>query len=219
MRILPILAAALVSSPILSAQDREIRFARFPHSCKGKLAFSYHGDIWVSNLDGSQPRRLTAHVASDRHPRFSPDGAQIAFTSDRMGNDDLYVVSAGGGEPRQVTFHSTGDSMLYWTPDGKRLLFATRRGPNPWGSPLYTVAATGDLPVPMGMDKGAYGMISQDGTKVAFNRNSTRYWRKGYRGNNNTDIWVQDLQSKEIRQLTDLDTKQFREHSQDAFPM
>ena len=223
MRIRPFLVLVLTLAATLStastAQDRTIRFARYPHSSRGKLAFSYHGDIWVANLDGSNPRRLTAHVASDRYPRFSPDGKQIAFSSNRMGNDDIYVVPTEGGEPRQVTFHSTGDTMLYWTPDGKRLLFVTRRGANPWGSPLHTVSVDGDLPVPMAMDKGAYGMISQDGTKVAFNRNSTRYWRKGYRGNSNTDIWVQDLKSEKITQLTDLDTKNFRRHTQDAYPM
>ena len=65
----------------------------------------------------------------------------------------------------------------------------------------------------------AAGMISQDGKTVAFNRGGFRYWRKRYRGNNNTDIWVQDLASKKITQLTDLNVKQFRKHTQDAYPM
>ena len=181
--------------------------------------FSYHGDIWVSSLDGSDPRRLTAHVANDRNPRLSPDGSHVAFTSDRMGNDDIYVVPTDGGEPRQVTFHSTGDTMLYWTPDGRRLMFATSRGSAPWSSPLYTVSADADLPTAMEMDRGAAGMISQDGARIAFNRNSSRYWRKGYRGNSNTDVWVQNLGSPEVRQLTDADVREFREHTQDAFPM
>jgi tricorn protease len=62
-------------------------------------------------------------------------------------------------------------------------------------------------------------MISQDGTRLAFNRFGFRYWRKHYRGNYNTDIWTQDLISKKITQLTDLDIKKFRNHTQDAFPM
>ena len=196
-----------------------IKFARYPHICNGKIAFSYHGDIWVANEDGSNPYRLTAHVAMDLFPRFSPDGRWIAFTSNRMGNNDIFVVPTAGGVPRQVTFHTTGDMMLYWTPDGQRLLFSTSRGANGWGTPLHTVSAEGDLPVPMEMDMGAAGMIKPDGSMIAFNRSGFRYWRKGYRGNRNTDIWVQDLNTKQITQLTDLDIHAFREHTQDAYPM
>ena len=59
----------------------------------GRLAFSYHGDIWIANADGSQPARLTAHIGRDAFPRFSPDGKLVAFTSNRMGNDDVFVVA------------------------------------------------------------------------------------------------------------------------------
>jgi tricorn protease len=69
------------------------------------------------------------------------------------------------------------------------------------------------------MDRAAAGMIRQDGKLVAFNRTGFRYWRKHYRGNNNTDIWVQDLATKKIKQLTDLNVRQFRKHTQDAHPM
>ena len=204
-------AAAVTAAPI--------KFARYPHSSHGKIAFSYHGDIWVGDEDGSHPRRLTAHVAQDSFPRFSPDGQWIAFTSNRMGNNDVFLVSVAGGAPAQLTHHSTNDLVLYWTPDGERIIFSTSRGTHAFYTPLYTVSREGDLPVPMDMDQGAAGMISQDGSKVAFNRYGVRYWRKGYRGNSNTDVWVQDLASKEITQLTDIDHKEFRTHTQDAYPM
>jgi len=196
----------------------QIKFARYPHICNGKIAFSYHGDIWVANEDGSHPYRLTDHVAMDIGPRFSPDGKWIAFSSDRMGNYDLWLIPVLGGAAKQLTFHTTNDQLVNWAPDGLKLIFKTGRK-GTFNSPLYTVDLKGGLPVPMDMDMGSAGMISQDGTKLAFNRLGFRYWRKHYRGNNNTDIWVQDLGTKIIRQLTDLDTKKFRTHTQDAFPM
>jgi len=200
--------------------DSPIRFVRTPHlSNDGQLAFSYHGDLWVSGADGSHPRRLTAHVARDHSARFSPDGNWIAFSSNRMGNDDVWVVSPDGGEPRQLTFHTTGDTVLGWTPDGAGVLFATSRGADPWGSPMHVVSLEGGLPEPLAMDRGASGMIRQDGGMVAFNRMGVRYWRKGYKGNANADVWVQDLKSGDIRQLTDVDGDGFREHVQDAHPM
>ncbi len=197
-----------------------VKFVRYPHvSNDGKIAFSYHGDIWIANSDGSHPRRLTAHIARDTFPRFSPDGKWIAFNSDRMGNSDVWLVSVDGGKPKQLTHHSTGDSVQYWTPDGKGVIVATSRGAAPWGSPLYMAPIDGSLPKPYDMDRGAAGMLRQDGKVIAFNRGGFRYWRKHYRGNNNTDIWVQDLKTKKIRQLTDLNVKKFRQHTQDAYPM
>ncbi|SVB75115.1 uncharacterized protein METZ01_LOCUS227969, partial [marine metagenome] len=218
MRIFPaVLITAFVFT--LPANADPIKFARYPHSSHGQIAFSYHGDIWVADNDGDNARRLTAHVANDTFPRFSPDGQWIAFTSNRMGNNDVFVVSVNGGVPQQLTFHTTSDTVQYWTPDGERIIFSTSRGTHAFYAPLYSVSRMGDLPVPMGMDQGATGMISQDGRLVAFNRYGMRYWRKGYRGNSQTDIWLQDLRSGEISQLTDTDTGRFREHTQDAYPM
>jgi tricorn protease len=196
-----------------------VKFARYPHVAAGRLAFTYHGDIWIAGQDGSSPTRLTAHVARDTFPRFSPDGKLVAFTSNRMGNDDVFVVPVTGGEPRQLTFNTTNDTVLYWAPDGKRIVFATSRGTSPWRSPLHTVSVDGGLPLPMDMDNGQTGMIKQDGSAVAFTRMGGAYWRKGARGNRTDDIWVQDLKSKKIAQLTDLEMKEFRSHTQDTTPM
>jgi len=212
--IAPIVLVSLLFAA--SANADPIKFARYPHSSDGHIAFSYHGDIWVADADGDNARRLTAHVANDTFPRFSPNGQWIAFTSNRMGNNDVFVVPTAGGVPRQVTFHTTNDTVQYWTPDGERIIFSTSRGAHAFYTPLYSVSRMGDLPVPMDMDQGAAGMISQDGSTVAFNRYGMRYWRKGYRGNSNTDIWLQDLASKKITQLTDADTNEFRTHTQDA---
>src|SRR5688500_2158769 len=196
-----------------------IRFARYPHvSNDGTIAFSYHGDIWLVNGDGANPRRLTAHIARDINPRFSPDGRWVAFSSNRMGNNDVYVVPVTGGEPRQLTFHSGDDNVLYWTPDGRGIVIATNRGANPWGAPLHVVPLDGGLPTPLPMDMGRSGMVKQDNTLVAFNRSNFTYWRKGYRGNSSTDIDVLDLKSGDIRQITDTNLNDFRKFTQDAHP-
>ena len=44
---------------------------RHPTYAKGKVAFSYFGDIWVANENGSELRRLIDHNARDLYPRFS----------------------------------------------------------------------------------------------------------------------------------------------------
>jgi len=71
-----------------------IKVARFPHVANdGTIAFTYQDDSWLAGPDGSNPRRLTTNVARDISPRFSPNGRWIAFTSNRMGNNDVFVVS------------------------------------------------------------------------------------------------------------------------------
>jgi tricorn protease len=206
-----VLAAAAPAGPIKNAHA--------PAISKGKIAFAYHSDIWAANDDGTNIRRLTDNVANDTNPRFSPDGQSIAFTSDRAGNNDVYVVPVAGGEPVQLTFLTAGDDVQSWTPDGQRILFSTSRGADAFGTPLYTVSIKGGLPTPLDIPTASNGMISQDGTMIAFNRNATRYARKHYQGNSSADIFVEDLATKEVRQLTDTDLQKFRQFRQDLTPM
>ena len=211
--------AALVLTVAVHATAAPVKFLRSPHVNRDSIAFMYHGDIWIANRDGSDPRRLTNHVASDSTPRFSPDGQWVAFNSNRMGNSDVWIIPIGGGAARQLTFHGTTDRLQYWTPEGDGVIITTSRGSGAWGGPMQIVPLDGSLPVPMRMDVASAGMINLDGSKVAFNRNGYRGRRKHYRGNNSTDIWVQDLRTLEIAQLTDLDLRESREHVQDSDPM
>ena len=69
-----------------------VKLARHPDYHAGRIAFSYLGDIWVANEDGTNVQRLTDNTAREVYPRFSPDGKTIAFSSTRNGNNDVYVV-------------------------------------------------------------------------------------------------------------------------------
>src|SRR5207247_5826520 len=95
--VLLVSAATSVAEPI--------RLARHPDYHAGRIAFSYLGDIWTANGDGSAPQRLTDNRGHEVYPRFSPDGKWIAFSSNRFGNNDVFVVAANGGTPRRLTFH------------------------------------------------------------------------------------------------------------------
>lgn len=216
-------ALAALAVPLSSqaqASPEPVRFARYAHVANdGTLAFTWQDDIWVADQNGGNPRRLTAHVARDFMPRFSPDGQWIAFTSNRLGNNDIYVVPVSGGEPKQLTWFTGDDQALNWTPDGKAIVFSSARGAQAWGSPLYLLPLDGSQPRPMGMDIGRSGMIKQDATLVAFNRSLPSYWRKGYRGNSNADIAVQDLKTGQITELTDTDLKAFKGFTHDVHPM
>ncbi|HEU4820521.1 MAG TPA: amidohydrolase, partial [Qipengyuania sp.] len=67
------------------------------------LAFTLLGDIYTMPITGGTPRRISEGLAWEVHPRFSPDGRRIAFTSDRGGGDNIWVMNADGSDKRQVT--------------------------------------------------------------------------------------------------------------------
>lgn len=90
-------------------------------------ADAYVGQLWRVDLTGATPpRRLTRGLA-DTAPRFSPDGALIAFLRTvPEGRPQLYVVPAAGGEPVQVTEARLGVGAFAFAPDGRTLAYAAR---------------------------------------------------------------------------------------------
>jgi len=190
----------------ISADARVIKLARQPDYHSGKIVFTYLGDIWLVNEDGSNPRRLTVHGARDTNPRFSPDGKWIAFSSDRYGNSDVFVLPAAGGEARQLTFNSANDTVVGWSRDSKRVVFSSARGRVFGGTPnLLEVAIEGGLEMPLATDWGTNGTYSPDGKKFAFNRHPAVWSRKHYRGSYSADLWVMDVAGKTFQKLLDAD--------------
>ena len=201
------------------ADPGTVAYARDPHYQDGQVVFSLRGNLWVVDADGTNPTQLTRTPSRDSSPRWSPDGAWIAFTSNRMGNDDVFVMPAEGGDPRQLTFYTGSDDVQYWTPDGERIIFSSNRGPYSWHSPLYTVSPEGDLPVMIEMGAGAAGMYSQDGSMLAFNRRPYPDPRRNYRGARASNVWVKDVQAGTFEQLTDTNLEESQNHVFDAYPM
>ena len=148
-----------------TASAREAKLVRYPDYHNGKIVFSYLGDIWTADEDGKNIDRLTVHTARDIHPRFSPDGRSIAFSSDREGNMDVYVIPTAGGAVKRLTIHSADDTVLDWTPDGKSVLFASQRGEDFMGK-LYVVSIDGGMPRDAGPDMGVAGSYSPDGNEA-----------------------------------------------------
>ena len=91
-----------------------IKLARHPDYHAGKIVFSYLGDIWIANEDGTGAHASPITLARDIYPRFSPDGKWIAFSSNRYGNNDVFVVPAAGGARERLTFHTGNDEVVGW---------------------------------------------------------------------------------------------------------
>jgi tricorn protease len=187
----------------------QARLLRHPSYSKGKVAFSYLGDIWTANEDGSGVTRVTDHKAREVYPRFSPDGKWIAFSSNREGNYDVFVIAAAGGRAKQLTFHSADDNVVGWTPDGKNVIFTSSRnmGVFPNVATMFEVSIEGGMEKPIETDWGSSGSYSPDGAKLAFTRHPSVWSRKHYRGSWAADLWVEEVATKKFTRLADPDYK------------
>jgi len=95
------------------------------------VVFSWAGDLWAVGVAGGACSRLTVHPADERRSAFSPDGAQLAFESNRDGARNLYVMPISrsgmglvGGTARRVTASDRPQNLGGFTSDGKALLFS-----------------------------------------------------------------------------------------------
>jgi tricorn protease len=201
--LLSALAASAADNAAVSGSI-DARMFRFPAVSAEDIAFVYAGDIWVVPKGGGTATRLSSPRGEEMFPRFSPDGASIAFTGNYDGNQDIYVVPTGGGLPKRVTYHGAPDRVLGWYPDGKQVLFATSRtSEKDRFNKLYRIPADGGLAEPLPVPYGEFGAISPDGKTLAFTTISVdfRTWKR-YRGGMNPDIWLFDLEKLTARNLT-----------------
>ena len=74
-------------------------------------------------LAGGKATRITDGLPFDAQPRWSPDGKQIVYVTDRDGSDDVWVMDADGKNARQIT-RSDRTQFLSpdFTPDGKYIV-------------------------------------------------------------------------------------------------
>lgn len=199
------LTLALFAHPATAAASDPIQFARTPDvSPDGKtIAFSYLGDVYTVETIGGTARAVTSHPSHDVGPVFSPDGSKIAFSSNRHGSYDVFVVAARGGKPTRLTFDSATDMTCGWTPDGKHVLFRSARGtayPQTWE--LFTVPVEGGKVSRVSAGEAKDGAFSPKGDRIAYVRGPGSWYRKGYRGSSNDDLWVCNADGTNNQRLT-----------------
>ncbi len=95
-----------------------VTYLRLPHLKDDLLCFVAEDDLWLAPLDGAgRAWRLTADRTKLGHPRFSPDGRHIAYTSWRTLDPEVHVVPVDGGPGRRLTYWGSSDTRVCgWAP-------------------------------------------------------------------------------------------------------
>jgi dipeptidyl aminopeptidase/acylaminoacyl peptidase len=79
--------------------------------------------IWLYDKQSGVVRQITFSPKSEFFPRWSPDGKQLAFLSDRDDDQQIFVMRSDGGEGAAVTKGKRGVNGFAWSPDGKQIAF------------------------------------------------------------------------------------------------
>ena len=175
-----------------------------PDVSKTHICFVYAGDIWIAPKDGGTAVQLSSPKGAESFPKFSPDGASIAFSGNYGGNVDVYTIPTSGGAPFRLTYHGMNDRVLGWHPDGKKVLFNSSResGKQRFGQ-FYTVSREGGLAEKLPIAYGEFASYAPDGQRVAYTDRSRvfRTWKR-YRGGAAPDILLFDLKALTYQNIT-----------------
>jgi len=154
-------------------------------------------DIWRMNADGSQARPIISDVATDEEVSVSPDGARIAFRSNRHGNPEIYLADIDGSNVRRITDHPERDIRPQWSRDGAELLFNSARDyADPHGQQfeLYSVR----------LSDGRLRRLTHDGalnTIASYSPDGRHILLRKQIGEN-SEIFVMDANGRRSRNLT-----------------
>ena len=85
-------------------------------------------DIYTIQLNGENRINLTQHPADDIWPAWSPDGQQLAFSSDRDGDFDIWLMNEDGSNLEKLTDSPIQEIRPVWSPSGEHILYAGHSG-------------------------------------------------------------------------------------------
>lgn len=154
--------------------------------------------LFIRNIDGSNPTQLTFNSNKSWMPAISPIGDKIAYVLESSTSSDIYVINVDGSCNQILT---TGGLNITptWTPDGAKILYthtATLNGSIP--QRILHMDADGSNKKPLISDSGQYSevvpTISPDGSQVAFASDRS--------GENKYEIWKVNMNGTNLTRLT-----------------
>lgn len=188
-------------------------FASHPSlSPDGSVAyFSYDGDLWKVNSQGGEASRITALQGEEINPKISPDGKWLAFSSNQYGNYDVFVMPTAGGAIKQLTFHQGSDTVESWGWDNETIYFTSNRHRN---FASFSISRTGGTEKNLFENyfNNTHALVETKVGEYIFNNSPeslSQAYRKRYKGENNPDILGYNPKTKQFKQYTTYQGKDF----------
>ena len=158
------------SDPQISPDGRTIAYVRQSNDIMTDRA---RATIWLVDVATGQQRPLLAGSGSYFSPRWSPDGARLAYVAAQDGGTQLYVRWLASGESARITGLPNGPSAIAWSPDSRRIAYSIfvpdegatlgKAPPKPegakWADPLQVITAVTYRRDGAGYLKPGYGQI------------------------------------------------------------
>jgi Tol biopolymer transport system component/predicted Ser/Thr protein kinase len=176
-------------SPAFSPDGRTLAFVR-----QSAVVLA---DVYLVQVDGGEPRRLTFNDQTTRGLAWTPDGREIVFSSNPGGgsNRSLWRISSLGGMPELLSGTAGDASYPAISRQGSRLIYSRRtRDLNIWRLQLSGLTTTRNRPTRLIASTrwDFYPQISPDGARIAFESH-----RSG-----SPEVWVCDRDGRGAVQLT-----------------
>jgi acylaminoacyl-peptidase len=111
------------SSPRISPDGRKIVYVL---ETPDRFEDAFHSHLWIVTADGKDHRPLTTGKQKDTLPRWSPDGAKLAYVSNRAGKPQIFVRWMDTGVETKFTDLESAPTAMSWSPDGEQLAFLSR---------------------------------------------------------------------------------------------
>ncbi len=146
-----------------------------------------YSNLWIVNFDGSGDRPLTTGKFGDADARWSPDGTELVFTSDRDGTPQIWRMWLASGQLAQVTRIPSAPANLNWSPDGNWISYVAHVSQAP--------PKVADLPTPPEGAKWADPPKVID--KLVYRFNGAGYLKPGY-----TQVFVISKEGGAPRQIS-----------------
>jgi tricorn protease len=167
-------------------------YLRYPHLHGDLLVFASEDDIWLAPADGGRAWRLSSDGAPVSYPRFSRDGARIAWTSWRDGNPEVYTSDPDGSTARRLTYLNDARTRVTgWTRDGEVLAVSATGQPETYLTWAYAIPLEGAPPRRLPFGPVVDLALEETGTALLTGRmnNEPAYWKR-YRGGTRGKLWT-----------------------------
>ena len=146
--------------------------------------------LWAVSIHGGDPIPLTAEGVSSGHPRWSPDGKYLAFSSARNGGkNQVWLLDRRGGEGQKLTDVAQGVNDFEWSPDSSRLVLILQ-DPRPEDA---EAAKDKDKPAPAKPKTPPPFVVD----RLQFKQDTV-----GYLDHRRDHLYIFDVASKKVTQIT-----------------